>query len=102
MTRPAALWSGSFVRAVSGCRFVLDQTDSDGYRGVIQLQVQGADAYALYKGQGKAVDGIGDEGVSVTGSTVTRVGDLMITIGESSFDEPFENEILRRAAARLK
>ena len=88
--------------AVSGCKFVFDQVDSDGYRGVTVIEVISADDFKLYASDGKKVLGLGDEAVSVRGTTVVRVGDLMLQAGENTFTESFIVELFRKMAPRLK
>ena len=76
--------------------------DSDGHRGVTVIEVVSADDFKLYASDGKKVLGLGDEAVSVRGTTVVRVGDLMLSIGETTYSQAFLNEILRKVVARLK
>jgi hypothetical protein len=83
---------------LGSCKMQFDGTPT----GTIQVQALPAGQFWLYKSDGKSVSGIGDEAVSVRGTTYVRVGQVMLTTGENSFTETFAQEVYKKMAPRLK
>lgn len=69
----------------AGCSFTIE---GGGASGTVVIEVVSADNFALYS-DGEAVPGLGDEAFSGGGTTVVRVGDLMLQTSENSFTESF-------------
>ena len=82
----------------SGCEFTIS---SDGAQGTVVIQVQSADDFGLYS-SGTKVPGVGDEAYRGQGTTVVRVGSLMLSAGEDSFTDSFVTDLYRKMAPHLK
>jgi hypothetical protein len=82
----------------SSCEFTISD---DGAEGTVAFQVASAAHFSVYS-SGKKVSGLGDEAYDDGSSTVMRVGSLMISPGEDSFQEDFTTDLLRKMAPNLK
>jgi hypothetical protein len=82
----------------SGCEFTIS---SDGAQGTVVIQVQSADDFGLYS-SGTKVPGVGDEAYRGQGTTVVRVGSLMLSAGEDSFTDSFVTDLYRKMAPHLR
>ena len=83
----------------SSCEFTIS---SDGAQGTVVIQVQSADDFAALYASGTKVSGLGDEAYREQGSTVVRVGGLMLSAGEDSFTDSFVTDLYRKMAPHLK
>ena len=81
----------------SGCKFTIA---GGGASGTVVIEVVSAENFALYS-DGEAVPGLGDEAVSQGGTTVVRVGDLMLQTSENSFTEAFVVALYRKMIPNL-
>lgn len=89
------------IRTRSSCRFLI-QSDGGGL-GIIQVVVTAADDYeSLFKPGGEPIEGLGDDAVNNAGTIYARVGELMMSPGESSVTNDFEIEIFRKIAPDLE
>ena len=82
----------------SSCRFSID---GQGAQGTVVVQVQSADDFAIYS-SGTKVDGLGDEAYRGQGTTVVRVGGLMLSAGEDSFSDDFVVDLYRKMIPHMK
>jgi hypothetical protein len=91
---------------LGGCKFLFySETSSTprSFNGAAVIEVTDAESFDFYKGAGATpVAGIGDEAVTQLGSTVVRVGDVMMSTGENSFTDAFVIEMYRRMADDLR
>lgn len=76
--------------------------DGDGAQATVEVQVQSAEDFSLYKDTGKAVPGLGDEAYKGQGSTVVRVGGLMMSAGENSATDEFVVEMYKKMIPKLR
>ena len=83
----------------AGCAFSID---GQGASGTVVIQVSSATNFALYAASGDKVSGLGDEAYSDGGSTVVRVGGLMLSTGEDSFTNDFVVALYRKMIPNLK
>lgn len=81
----------------AGCKFSIQ---GGGASGTIVIEVVSADNFALYA-DGETVPGLGDEAVSGGGTTVVRVGDLMLQTSENSFTESFAVALYQKVIPNL-
>lgn len=89
------------IRTRSSCRFVIQS--GGGGLGVIQVELAAADGYeSLYKPGGEPIEDLGDDAVNNAGTIYARVGDLMLSPGESSVTSDFTIEIFRKIAPDLE
>ncbi len=88
---------GSSYVPTSGCKFAIS---SGGASGVVEIQVVPADNFSLYS-SGEPVPGLGDEAYRGMGTTVVRVGDLMLQAGENSFTDDFAVAMFRKMVPHL-
>ena len=58
--------------------------------------------FAIYKATGKPIPGLGDEALTGGGTAYLRVGNVMLSVGESSFDQAWEVEMFRKMAPKMK
>lgn len=82
----------------SGCAFSID---GEGASGTVVIQVMPGDLISSYTG-GEKVAGLGDEAYDSGGSTVVRVGNLMMEAAENSFTNGFVVALFRRMIPRLR
>ena len=82
----------------ASCRFSID---GQGAQGTVAIQVQSAQDFAIYS-IGTKVPGSGDEAYRNQGSTVVRVGGLMLSAGEDSFSDDFVVDLYRKMIPHLK
>jgi hypothetical protein len=83
----------------SGCSFSID---GQGASGTVVIEVTSADNFAAIYGSGEKVPGLGDEAYRDSGSTVVRVGDLMLQTSEDSFTDSFVVDLYRKMIPHLK
>jgi hypothetical protein len=83
---------------VASCKFTID---GQGASGTVVIQVQSAKDFTLYSSGSKVAD-LGDEAYRNQGSTVVRVGDLMLSAGEDSFTDDFVVDLYRRMVPHLR
>jgi hypothetical protein len=88
----------SALGGTSSCKFHID---GEGAEGTVVVQVQSAKDFGLYT-SGTKVAGVGDEAYKAQGSTVVRVGGLMMSAGEDSFTDDFVVDLYRKMAPHLK
>lgn len=88
----------SAPEGTSSCKFHIA---GGGAGGTVVVQVQSAKDFGLYK-SGTKVAGVGDEAYKAQGSTVVRVGGLMMSAGEDSFTDSFVVDLYRKMAPHLK
>ena len=81
----------------SACKFTIA---GGGASGTVVIEVVSADNFSLYS-DGDAVPGLGDEAVSQGGTTVVRVGDLMLQTSENSFTEAFAVALYQKMIPNL-
>jgi hypothetical protein len=86
------------IEPSSSCKFHID---GQGAEGTVVIQIQSADGFDLYS-SGTKVPDVGDEAYSVQGSTVVRVGGLMLSAGENSFTDEFVVDLYRKMVPDLK
>jgi hypothetical protein len=86
------------IDPTSSCTFTIAD---EGAEGTVAFQVQPAAHFSVYA-TGTKVDGLGDEAYDDGSSTVVRVGDLMISAGEDSFQDDFTTDLLRKMVPKLK
>jgi len=82
----------------SSCEFSID---GQGASGTVVIQVMSADHFDMYAVSGDKVNGLGDEAYSDGGSTVVRVGGLMLATGENSFGNDFVVALYRKIIPHL-
>jgi hypothetical protein len=82
----------------SSCAFSID---GQGASGTVVIQVQSAKDFAIYA-SGTKIPDLGDEAYRGQGSTVVRVGDLMLSAGEDSFTDAFVVDLYRKMIPHLK
>jgi hypothetical protein len=97
-TLTATKQTDSGIEPSSSCKFTIA---SEGAEGTVIIQVQSAKDFDLYS-SGTKVTGLGDEAYRDQGSTVVRVGDLMISAGEDSFTDDFVVDLYRKMIPNLK
>lgn len=85
---------------MSSCKFNIEARSGGG--GTVEIEVVSGDNFAIYKAGGKPVPGLGDEAVKTEGTTVVRVGDLMLETSENSFTDKFATELYRKIIPKLK
>jgi hypothetical protein len=87
------------IEPTSSCKFTI--ASQGGAQGTVVFQVGSAKSFSLYS-SGKKLDGLGDEAYDNDGSTVMRVGDLMLSAGEDSLPDDFTADLMRKMAPHLK
>lgn len=81
------------------CKFSID---GQGAEGTVEVQVTSAKDFELYAGTDHKVSGLGDEAYSDGDDTVVRVGGLMLSTGEDSFDNDFVVALYRKIIPHLR
>ena len=89
------------IEPSASCKFTFGDEGAAGPEGAVVMQVQSAKGFAIYSG-GTTVTGLGDEAYRGQGSTVVRVGDLMLLAGEDSFPDDFTVDLYRKMIPHLK
>lgn len=92
----------SSAQPMSSCKFKIEAVGGGGGGGTVQIDVVDGDNFAIYKGNGKAVSGLGDEAVSSEGTTVVRVGDLMLQTSEDSFTQSFVVALYQKMIPKMR
>jgi hypothetical protein len=85
-------------RPLGGCKFTISGTPT----GVIEIDADSADDLNIFRNGSKPLAGIGDEAFTNAGTPYMRVGNVMFSAGEDSFDSQFVIEVFRRMAPKLK
>lgn len=90
------------IRPMSGCRISIELPGAAS--GIVALIAQEADGWSLYAGDSvaKKLTGIGDEAVTVRGTSYMKVGDVQVSAGENSMTDDFTVELLRKMAPGLR
>ncbi|TSD95652.1 hypothetical protein FOS14_17785 [Skermania sp. ID1734] len=85
----------------SGCKFTIS---GGGAVATVGIDVVPGDNFSLYANdpQAKKVDGLGDEAVTVAGTTYVRVGDVMMQAGENSATNDFAVAMFTKMAPKLQ
>jgi len=97
-TLTATPQTGTGSEPVASCKFSID---GQGASGTVVIQVQSARDFSLYA-SGTKVPDLGDEAYRDQGSTVVRVGDLMLSAGEDSFTDDFVVDLYRKMIPHLR
>ena len=84
---------------IASCKFSID---GQGASGTVVIQVESAENFAAIYSSGTKVPDLGDEAYRGQGSTVVRVGDLMLSAGEDSFTDSFVVDLYRKMIPHLK